>query len=87
MRSNLEDVVVAFDISRVTYHRIIANFIYAYSYNIIAIPLAAGALYPVTGVLMPPWVAALSMALSSVSVVMSSLLLKLYKRPKSLNRK
>ena len=87
MRSNLEDVVAAFDLSRVTYHRIIANFVYAYSYNVVAIPLAAGALYPLTGVLMPPWVAAITMALSSVSVVMSSLLLKLYKKPKSLSNK
>ncbi|GAX75729.1 hypothetical protein CEUSTIGMA_g3172.t1 [Chlamydomonas eustigma] len=84
MRNNLEDVVVAFDVSRACYHRIIANFFYAYSYNVVAIPLAAGALYPLTGQLLPPWMAAMSMALSSVSVVTSSLLLKTYKRPKAL---
>ena len=87
MRSSLEDVVVAFDLSRITYHRIIGNFFYAYGYNVIAIPIAAGALYPFTGMLLPPWVAALSMALSSVSVVMSSLTLKLYRKPKSLLNK
>ena len=85
MRSSLEDVVVAFDLSRVTYRRIIANFFYAYTYNVVAIPIAAGALYPFIGVLLPPWVAALSMALSSVSVVMSSLSLKLYKKPRVLS--
>ncbi len=47
----------------------------------VAIPLAAGALYPLTHSLVPPWVAAGAMALSSVSVVLSSLSLKLYRRP------
>lgn len=52
------------------------------SYNALAIPIAAGALWPVTHALMPPWVAALAMALSSVSVVSSSLALRLYRPPK-----
>lgn len=50
-------------------------------YNALAIPIAAGALWPLTHALMPPWVAALAMALSSVSVVASSLALRFYRPP------
>jgi Cu+-exporting ATPase len=57
------------------------NFVYAYGYNTLAIPLAAGLLFPATHSLLPPWIAALAMALSSVSVVGSSLLLRLYRPP------
>lgn len=57
------------------------NFVWAYGYNMIAIPIAAGVLWPATHALMPPWVAGAAMALSSVSVVGSSLALKLYRRP------
>jgi len=78
-----EDVVVALDISRRTFRRIVWNFIWAYGYNALAIPLAAGALFPATGMLVPPWVAGLAMALSSFSVVTSSLLLRVfYRRPR-----
>lgn len=82
MRSSLEGVVLAFDISRRTFRRIVWNFVYAYGYNTLAIPLAAGVLFPATHALIPPWVAALAMALSSICVVLSSLLLRLYKPPK-----
>lgn len=81
MKSNLEDVVVAFDVCRKSFRRIVWNFIWAYGYNVLAIPLAAGVLFPVTNMLMPPWVAGLAMAMSSFCVVTSSLLLKLYRRP------
>lgn len=57
------------------------NFCYAYGYNAAAIPLAAGALFPATHSLMPPWVAALAMAASSVCVVCSALALRLYRPP------
>ncbi|GLI70162.1 hypothetical protein VaNZ11_014785 [Volvox africanus] len=82
MRSNLEDVVVALDISRATFRRILLNFLWAYGYNAAAVPLAAGVLWPLTHTLVPPWVAGAAMALSSVSVVASSLALKMYRRPK-----
>lgn len=62
------------------------NFIWAYGYNACAIPLAAGLLYPATHSLLPPWIAAVAMAGSSVSVVCSSLLLKLYKPARNIRR-
>ncbi|KAJ0967185.1 hypothetical protein J5N97_024102 [Dioscorea zingiberensis] len=85
MKSNLEDVIIAIDLSRKTFSRIRLNYIWALGYNIIGIPIAAGVLFPFTGFRLPPWVAGAAMAASSVSVVMCSLLLKYYKRPKKLN--
>lgn len=65
-----------FRISRLTIRTIKQNLFWAFFYNIIAIPLAAGALYPLTGWSMTPMVASLAMAMSSVSVVVNSLRLK-----------
>ncbi|KAG8659222.1 probable copper-transporting ATPase HMA5 isoform X2 [Manihot esculenta] len=84
MKSNLEDVITAIDLSRKTFSRIRLNYIWALGYNLLGIPIAAGALFPGTGFRLPPWVAGAAMAASSVSVVMCSLLLKNYKRPKIL---
>lgn len=81
MRSSLTDVAVAFHISGATFRTIISNFVWAYGYNTLAIPIAAGALYPAIHNFVPPYVAALAMALSSVSVVASSLLLRVWYRP------
>ncbi|TXG68411.1 hypothetical protein EZV62_003346 [Acer yangbiense] len=82
MRSNLEDVVTAIDISRKTFHRIRLNYVFAMTYNVIAIPVAAGVFFPSLGIILPPWAAGACMALSSVSVVCSSLLLRRYKKPR-----
>ncbi|KAM7271246.1 hypothetical protein ACFE04_030460 [Oxalis oulophora] len=82
MRNNLEDVITAIDLSRKTFSRIMWNYVFAMAYNVIAIPVAAGFLYPSLGIMLPPWVAGACMALSSVSVVCSSLLLRRYKRPR-----
>ncbi|KAG0473314.1 hypothetical protein HPP92_015171 [Vanilla planifolia] len=85
MKSNLEDVITAIDLSRKTFSRIRFNYIWALGYNIIGIPIAAGVLFPSTRLRLPPWVAGAAMAASSVSVVLWSLLLKNYKRPKALD--
>eukprot|EP01126_Amoeba_proteus_P012265 TRINITY_DN15035_c0_g3_i1.p1 TRINITY_DN15035_c0_g3~~TRINITY_DN15035_c0_g3_i1.p1 ORF type:complete len:366 (+),score=81.90 TRINITY_DN15035_c0_g3_i1:160-1257(+) len=81
LRNNLLDVITAIDLSKQTYHRIRLNFLWACIYNVISIPLATGALYPVWNVQVPPMVAGICMAFSSVSVVASSLLLRQYKKP------
>lgn len=77
----IADVVVALEISRKTYMRVLFNFGWAFVYNICGIPIAAGVLYPAFHRALPPEVASLAMALSSVSVVTSSLLLRLYRKP------
>lgn len=85
MKSNLEDVITAIDLSRKTLFRIRLNYVWALGYNLLGIPIAAGVLFPSTGFRLPPWIAGAAMAASSVSVVCCSLLLKYYKRPKKLN--
>uniref|UniRef100_A0ACD5UT86 Uncharacterized protein n=1 Tax=Avena sativa TaxID=4498 RepID=A0ACD5UT86_AVESA len=81
MKSNLEDVITAIDLSRKTFFRIRMNYVWALGYNILGIPIAAGVLFPSTRFRLPPWVAGAAMAASSVSVVCWSLLLRYYKRP------
>ena len=81
VRSQLHDVVVSLHLSRVVFDRIRLNFIWAMAYNLFAIPFAAGFLYPFTDWTLPPAFAGLMMAFSSVSVVMSSLLLRTYVKP------
>jgi Cu+-exporting ATPase len=89
MKDTLQDVVTALDLSKVVMRRIRLNFIWAFGYNLVGIPLAAGVLYPGLGIQFPPMFAGGAMALSSVSVVCSSLLLRLYQppRPLSMRRK
>ncbi|KAG8385094.1 hypothetical protein BUALT_Bualt03G0005700 [Buddleja alternifolia] len=82
MRSSLEDVITAIDLSRKTFSRIRLNYVFAMAYNVIAIPVAAGIFFPWLKIKLPPWVAGACMALSSVSVVCSSLLLRRYRKPR-----
>ncbi|KAK4742364.1 hypothetical protein SAY87_000365 [Trapa incisa] len=85
MKSNLADVITAIDLSQKTFSRIRLNYMWALGYNLLGIPIAAGALFPGIGFRLPPWVAGAAMAASSVSVVCCSLLLRYYKRLKQLD--
>ncbi|KAI9318374.1 hypothetical protein BX666DRAFT_1855901 [Dichotomocladium elegans] len=81
IRNNLWDLLTMYDVSKAVVKRIRLNFLWAFIYNIVAIPIAAGILYPGTGHGLPPYIAGIAMVASSVSVVCSSLLLRFYKAP------
>ena len=81
IRDDLRDAVAAVQLSRKVMGRIRQNLFWAFAYNTALIPLAAGALYPFLRILLPPEVAGLAMAMSSVTVVTLSLLLKKYVPP------
>jgi Cu+-exporting ATPase len=76
MRGDLRGVVAAIELSRRTIRVIRENLVWAFGYNAVLIPVAAGALYPFWGVLLSPILAGAAMAFSSVSVVTNSLRLK-----------
>ncbi|KAI0347212.1 heavy metal translocatin [Trametopsis cervina] len=80
--SQLNSILTLIDLSSKVFNRLKFNFLWATIYNLIGLPIAAGVLYPAHGHprLAPVW-ASLAMALSSVSVVCSSLLLKTFKEP------
>ena len=74
--SDLNSIPKAFNLSRKTVATIKQNLFWAFIYNLIGIPIAAGILYPINGFLLDPMIAGAAMALSSVSVVSNSLRLK-----------
>lgn len=76
LRGNLEDLAKAFRISIFTRGAINQNLFWAFAYNVVCIPIAAGILYPATGFLLSPMVASAAMAFSSLSVVLNSLRLR-----------
>jgi len=80
IKNDLRDVVMAIDLSKYTMNKIKQNLFWAFFYNSVGIPVAAGLLYPFTGFLLNPIVAGVAMSFSSVSVVSNSLLMKRYKR-------
>jgi P-type Cu+ transporter len=76
LRGDLHGVPDAIALSRATMRNIRQNLVFAFGYNVVGIPVAAGVLYPFTGWLLRPALASAAMALSSVSVVMNALRLK-----------
>ncbi|MDR3163221.1 MAG: heavy metal translocating P-type ATPase [Helicobacteraceae bacterium] len=79
MQSDLFDVPAAIELSKRTIDNIRQNLFWAFGYNVIGIPIAAGLLYPFFGILLNPIFAAAAMSLSSVSVLTNALRLKKFK--------
>ena len=86
MKDDLLAVVAAIELSRKVISRIKLNIFWAFAYNVALVPVAAGALYPAFGITFRPELAGLAMALSSVTVISFSLLLKKYIPPAIQNR-
>jgi Cu2+-exporting ATPase len=76
VRGDLKKITEAIKLSSRTYQTIKENLFWAFFYNVIAIPVAAGALYPINGFMLNPMIAGGAMAFSSISVVLNSLRLK-----------
>jgi Cu+-exporting ATPase len=76
LKGDLSGIVRARVLSRATMRNIRQNLVFAFAYNAIGIPIAAGVLYPTFGILLSPMVAALAMSLSSVSVIVNALRLR-----------
>ena len=86
MRGELDGVSTAIGLSKATIRNIKQNLFWAFAYNTILIPVAAGVLYPFIGVLLSPMFAAAAMGLSSVTVVSNALRLKRF-QPAPLKRR
>ena len=76
VKGDLRGIVRAIRLSRATMKNIKQNLFFAFLYNALGIPIAAGALYPVFGILLSPMIAAAAMSFSSVSVIGNSLRLR-----------
>jgi Cu+-exporting ATPase len=81
MSGDLRGVVNAIAISKATIRNISENLFWAFAYNVALIPVAAGILYPFTGTLLSPVLAAGAMALSSIFVLSNALRLRSFKSP------
>ncbi len=81
VKNDLRDVVTAIHLSKYTMGKIRQNLFWAFAYNLVGIPIAAGVLFPFTGFVLNPAIAGLAMALSSVSVTTNAALMRFYKPP------
>jgi Cu+-exporting ATPase len=82
MSGDLRGLVTAIALSRATMSNIRQNLFWAFAYNVVLIPVAMGVLYPFTGILLDPILAAAAMALSSVTVVSNALRLRRFQAPR-----
>jgi Cu+-exporting ATPase len=76
VKGDLAGIARAIVLSRATMRNIRENLIFAFAYNAVGIPIAAGVLYPAFGLLLSPIVGALAMSLGSVSVIVNALRLR-----------
>jgi heavy metal translocating P-type ATPase len=76
LQGDLSGIVQALHLSRATMRNIRQNLFFAFAYNALGVPIAAGVLYPLTGMLLSPMIAAAAMSLSSVSVISNALRLR-----------
>ena len=79
VKGDLAGIARAIVLSRATMRNIRENLIFAFVYNAVGIPIAAGVLYPAFGILLSPIIGALAMSLSSVSVIANALRLRALK--------
>jgi Cu+-exporting ATPase len=83
MSGDLRGLVTAIALSRATMRNIRENLFWAFAYNVVLIPVAMGVLYPFTGILLDPILAAAAMAFSSVTVVSNALRLRRFEPPRT----
>jgi Cu+-exporting ATPase len=76
VKGDLRGIVRARRLSRATMRNIRQNLVWAFVYNVLGVPVAAGLLYPVFGLLLSPMIASAAMSLSSVSVIANALRLR-----------
>ena len=76
VRGDLAGIDRAFALARATLANVRQNLLFAFAYNLLAVPIAAGAIYPFTGMLLSPMIASLAMSFSSVSVIANALRLR-----------
>ncbi len=76
MEGDLRGIVKAIRLSRLVMRNIRQNLFFAFIYNVLGVPVAAGVLYPFTGILLNPMIASAAMSLSSVSVIANALRLR-----------
>ena len=82
LRGDISSLVIALNLSKATLSNIRQNLFFAFIYNALSIPIAAGIFFPVAGLLLSPMIAAAVMSLSSVSVLINALRLQLKFNPK-----
>jgi Cu+-exporting ATPase len=76
VHGDLRGIVRAIRLSRATMRNIRQNLFFAFAYNVLGVPIAAGVLYPIVGLLLNPMIASAAMSFSSVSVIGNSLRLR-----------